>query len=223
MKKLIFLLPIFLISCAINQKITYPVSNIATSQQVETIPISVEMKILVDNRANLKENEVLFTKLRNYKYLCFNSERHYKKETVVSQITQLLLRHFNQAKLFTHTSYNDTIGGDYYLTGTLTSFYGEQGYSVEAAVGAMFGLIGALATANATTPGRIVIEISDLQLFRKDGTLVKDFGDFYKEYKGEFPADKDCWCIYRNMNTMLKDFNTQLIEKLRVDLLNINL
>jgi hypothetical protein len=210
-------------SCAINQKITYPVSNTIASAQVETIPISIEMKLLVDNRANLKENEVLFTKSRNYKYVCFNSERHYKKETVVSQITRLLVRHFNQAKLFTHTSYNDTIGGDYYLTGTLTSFYGEQEYSFEAAVGGMFGLVGALATANATTTGRMVIEISDLQLFRKDGALVKDFGSFYKEYKGEFSADKDCWCIYRNMNTMLKDFNTQLIEKLRTDLLNMNL
>lgn len=223
MKKLIFLLPIFLMSCAINQKITYPVSSTTASAQIETIPISVEIKTLVDNRANLKENEVLFTKSRNYKDMCFNSEKHYKKETVVNQITQILVRHINQAKLFDHTSYNDTIGGDYYLTGTLTSFYGEQEYSVEAAVGAMFGLIGALATANATTPGRIVIEISDLQLFRKDGTLVKDFGRFYKEYKGEFSADSNCWCIYRNINTMLKDFNTQLIEKLRVDLLNMNL
>jgi hypothetical protein len=63
-----------------------------------------------------------------------------------------------------------------------------------------------------------VIELSEIKLFKKDGTLVKDFGTFYKEYADEFKADAACWCIYLNSNEMLKDFNTHLIEKIRNDM-----
>jgi len=159
----------------------------------------------------------------NKKRMCINSEKHYNKEAVVSQMTRLMVKHINSAKLFTNASYNENIDSVYYLTGTLNSFYGEQEFSVGAVVGAQFGLIGALATANLTTAGKIVIEISDLKLFRKDSILVKDFGNFYKEYNGDFKVDAYCWCIYGNINEKLKDFNTKLIEKLRTDLLNVNL
>ena len=70
---------------------------------------------------------------------------------------------------------------------------------------------------------RQIIDISDLKLYKKDGTLVKDFGDFYKEYKEEFKADASCWCSYWNANLMLKDFNTYLIEKIRTDMTGVEL
>jgi hypothetical protein len=141
-----------------------------------------------------------------------------------TKITQLLVEHMNKAQLFANVSYNTGFGSDYYLTGNLTNFYGEQEFSTEAVIGSMFGLMGALATANLTTPGVIIIEISDLKLFRRDDdALIKNFGSFYREYQGDFKVDADCWCIYRNMNQKLKDFNTELIEMIRAELLNINL
>ena len=119
--------------------------------------------------------------------------------------------------------YNQSQQSNYYLTGTLNSFYCEQEFSTGAAIGASFGLIGALATAGIKTPGKIIIDISDLKLYKKDGNLVKDFGNFYKEYKDDFKADANCWCAYWNANQMLKDFNTHLIEKIRNDLTGIEL
>jgi len=228
MKKLLLLLfPLLLMSCVPSRYINYSVNNIIVPKEAERIPINVDIKILTDNRANIEDNKVLFMSPRettiNRKRVCINSEKHYNKEAVVEQITRLLVRHINSAKLFANVSYNENIDSVYYLTGTLNSFYGEQGYSVGAAVGAQFGLIGALATANLTTPGRIVIEISDMQLFSKDSVLVKDLGSFYEEYKGDFKADAYCWCIYGTINEKLKDFNTKLIEKIRADLLDVNL
>ena len=68
-----------------------------------------------------------------------------------------------------------------YFTGTINCFYGQEGFSTAAMVGAQFGLLGALVTAGAKSPGKIIIEIADMKLFKNDGTLVKDFGNFNKE------------------------------------------
>ncbi len=222
MRRIVFLLALFLTSCTISQKIVYKTNDLAVTEPVKTIAAKVEVRILEDNRANIEENSVLFNNPRQIKSdkktICINSEKHYAKDTVVTQITRLMVEHFNQARLFEKAYYNKNNESGYYLTGTLNSFYGEQKFSTGAAVGAQFGLIGALATSGIKTPGKITIDISDIKLFKKDGTLVKDFGSFYKEYDDEFKADAACWCIYWNMNEMLKDFNTQLVEKIRNDM-----
>jgi len=59
-------------------------------------------------------------------------------------------------------------------------------------------------------------------LFKKDGTLIKDFGIYHKEFTGNFPINANCKCIYENVNDKLRDFNTELIEKIRNELLNVN-
>jgi len=226
MKNLFLLLPLFLISCSMSQKIIYKTDDIVASQTTKTIPMVLDIKVLNDNRANIKENNILFTnpKTANIegKTYFINSEKNYKKDSVATQITRIMVEHFNKAKLFESTFYGQNNNSDYYLTGTLNSFYGEQKYSSAAAVGAQFGLIGALATAKAKSPGKIIIDISDLKLFKKDGTLIKDLGNFYKEYKDEFRVDAYGWCIFWNVNEKLKDFNTHLIEKIRTDMAETN-
>jgi hypothetical protein len=226
MKRFLLLLPFFLIGCTVSQKVVYKTDDISASQTTKTIPMKVEIRVLNDNRANINENSILFTnskqtKLEGKSYF-INAEKNYQKDSVASQITRLMVEHFNKAKLFEMTFYGQSNYSDYYITGTLNSFYGEQQYSSAAAVGSQFGLIGALATANVKTPGKIIIDISDLKLFKKDGTLIKDFGSFYKEYKDDFKADAYGWCIYGNVNEKLKDFNTHLIEKIRTDIAETN-
>lgn len=227
MKKLLLLSPLFFIGCTISQKITYRTDDLSVSETSNTIPATVEVRILEDNRANIEENAVLFENPRQIKHngeqTCINSEKHYQKEAVVNQITKIMVEHFNNARLFKMSYYDQNPGSNYFLTGTLNSFYSDQKYSTGAAVGASFGLIGALATSGIKTPGNIIIDISDLKLYKKDGTLVKDFGNFYKEYNNDFKADANCWCAYWNANEMLKDFNTHLIEKIRNDMANIEL
>ena len=225
MKKLIFLLPILFIGCTISQKISYKTSNLPVSQTEKLIPIMVEVRILQDNRAQVLENTILFSEPHKTKAIgdiaCINAEKHYKKDSVASQITQIMVEHFNKARLFRMTYFNENIFSNYYLTGTLNRFYGEQEFSEAALVGSQFGLIGALATAGIKTPSKIIIEKVDLKLYKKDGTLIKDFGSFHKEYNEEFLADGYCWCIYRNVNEKLKEFNTLLVDKIRTDLTDV--
>ena len=227
MKNLLLLSLLFLIGCTVNQKIVYKTDDLSAPQTIMPIPAMVEVRIFEDNRVNVEENAILFNNPRqmkvNGKQTCINSEKHYKKDTVVNQISKIMVDHFNKARLFSMSFYNQSQPSDYYLTGTLNSFYCEQEFSTGAAIGASFGLIGALATAGIKTPGKIIIDISDLKLYKKDGILVKDFGNFYKEYKDDFKADANCWCAYWNANEMLKDFNTHLIEKIRTDLAGIEL
>ena len=227
---------ILLTSCSSRQYVIYSVNNITLPPETaKTIPINVTLRILTDNRVNIESNKILYTNNSrdvtiDNKVFCINIERDYiyGKEAVVNQITQMMVKHFNKAKLFANTSYIDE--SNYYLTGTLTHFYGIQKLSGEAvglAVTAdlLFGIVGrtiAISETNFKSPGKIVIEISDLKLFKNDGTLIKDFGNFFKEYTGNFPTDANCKCIYENVNTKLKEFNTELIEKIRNELIDVN-
>lgn len=228
MKRLLLLSPLLLLfSCVTNQKIVYQTDDLAAPASVEPIPVMVEVHNFQDNRLSFDENDVLFEHPRQImleeKAICVNSEKHYKKEPVVNQIPRMMADHFNKARLFKLAVYDQSPYCDYYLTGTLNSFFGEQDFSPEAFLGSQFGLIGAIATAGVKSPGKIIIDISDLKLYRKDGKLVKDFGSFYKEYNQEFKADGYCWCVYWNVNAMLKDFNTYLIEKIRADMEGVEL
>ncbi len=222
MRKLMLALPLIFFGCTISQKITYKTDELSKSPNAYMIPAKVAVKVLKDNRENIEENAVLFDNPRQIKLngeqTCINSEKHYKKDTVVNQITKIMVAHFNEAKLFEKAYYQKSEYSGYYLSGKLNRFYAEQKFSTGAAVGASFGLIGALATSGIKTPGKIIINISDLKLFNQDGTLVKDFGNFYKEYNNDFQADAYCWCAYWNANEKLKEFNTHLIEKIRNDL-----
>lgn len=227
MRKLLFFLPLFFIGCTISQKITYKTDDLAADKSVEPIPAVVDVRVFTDNRDSFEANSVLFANPHQMrldgKQMCINAEKHYKKDTVVNQFTRILVEHFNKARLFEMSLYNQSKYSDYYLSGTLNSFYAQQEYSTGAAVGASFGLVGALATSGIKTPGKIIIDVSDLKLFRNDGTLVKDFGSFYKEYVDEFKVDAYCWCAFWNANLMLKDFNTFLVAKIRSEMEDVSL
>ena len=227
MKKILFLLPLIIFAgCKISQKIVYRTDDIKTPETIKTYPIYVNIRLLDDKRALQQDNNVLFTEAQQTKLngekSCINSEKYYRTDSVPMQITRMLAEHFNKARLFYYTTCNKSGFNGYYLTGTINRYYGEQKFSTGAAVGAQFGLIGAIATSGIKTPGKIIIEISDLKLFNKDGEIIKDFGTFYKDYNEDISADAYCWCIYRNINEKLKDFNAHLAEKIRSDLSEMN-
>lgn len=224
MKRTFFILiaGILLIGCSPTKRIAYSTNDLSASQS--SIPIQVDVRILEDIRTLNAENDILFTdKMQtklNGKHTCINSEKGYKKDSVSFQVTQMIVNHFNQLALFSGTTFNNP-ASDYYLVGKLSSFYGEQLFSTASAVGAQFGLLGAIATSGVKTEGTIKIEIKNLKLFRKDGSLVKDLGDFSRIYEEKFPADAYCWCIYDNINLKLKDFNSDLAEKLILELSDV--
>lgn len=224
MRKLILLLPLLIFGCTANRVISYKTDDITAPASAKPIPITVDIMVFDDNRPNDPSNSMLFSNPRetkiNGKRYCINAEKHYK-DTVTAQIGKLMADHFNKSRLFMLSSYNKTSYNKYYLTGSLNKFYGEQEYSNAAAVGAQFGLIGALATSGITSPGTIIIEMSDLKLYKKDGTLVKELGNFYKEYSDDFKADAACWNIYFITNEKLKDFISHLSEKIREGLKDV--
>jgi hypothetical protein len=214
MKKLfsLVIVSVFLASCT-TQKIAYKTDTI--QPKASTIPVSVNIK-LFDERQNNFSNEILFAKSRQTKFegktMCFNSERHYKKGTVANQFTAQIAKHLNQQKVFNAVNSTTDTVADYYVTGDLTSFHGMQEFSAAAYVGGQYGLIGALATMNIKTPANIVIEIKNLKLYNKDRELIKEIGNFSKDYAEDLRVDGYCWCIYQNINQKLIDFNNSLSD-----------
>ena len=142
MKKLLYLFLLVLIGCTISQKIVYETDDLSAHQTIKPIPAAVEVRIFKDNRASIKENEIVLNNPRQIildgVQTCVNSEKHYKKDTVVNQISRILVEHFNKARLFNVSFYNHSPYSNYLLTGTLNSFYCEQEYSSSAAFGSLF-------------------------------------------------------------------------------------
>jgi len=226
MKIIVYFISLFcLMSCSGTKTISYKKENLKPFD--EYIPITVEIKELVDLRKDNVIGRYQYSMDKKEKLegknICINSEKHYKKETVGAQISQQIAEHFESVRLFKETTFGNINNADYYITGNIMYFYGEQNFSQKAQVGSQFGLIGALATSGTKTPGKVIIELSDLNLYKKNGTLVKNIGDFRQEYQEDMPADGYCWCIYDNVNQKLKDFNDELSEKIKAELKDIQL
>lgn len=209
----LFCLCLFFTGCGPQQKILYSYDSI--QPVAAPLPYSVSIKI-TDDRANgdslttrplRLSHEDVFDDTRR----CLNSEEEYQ-DTVVVKFNSIVADHFRLANLFKNVTLD---GSDYILQGKLRTFFGYQDYSYGSAVGASFGLIGALATSGNTTPGEITIEVKDLRLISKNGDVVKVFGDFGRVYKDEYSIDAYCWYIYEHVNTAFKMYNDELVEFIR--------
>ena len=220
----LLIVPILFMSCSVNQKIAYRTDNLLIFSN--SIPITVSIKELSDKRRSYSDNLLLFNNGKEIRYerkrVCINSEKHYNKETVTWQISRQMAEHFDKVKLFRRTTFANENQTNYYITGSLSYFYGMQDFSTAVAVGSQFGLIGALATSGTKTPADIVIEIKDLALYDKKGRLVQNFGTYRQEYFEELYVDAACWCIYGNMNQKLSDFIDGLAEKISSEYIPVN-
>lgn len=215
---------VIMIGCIPKQNIGYTTESLYPIFEM-TIPINVEVKELVDMRNDISISlEILDSSKtnsgKNGAIVCVNDDRYYKKDKVTAQISQQIVDHFNAEKLFDISTYNKDEEANYYLTGNLTQFYGEQ--QMPKAVTSQFGLVGVLGAPVEQTPAIIVIEVSDLRLFKKTGELVCNLGDYRKVYQENLDGNGYNWSIYRNMNDKLKEFNFGLTDKIRMDLANIS-
>jgi hypothetical protein len=224
MKRLFSLLPFIALSCT-TMNVTYNTKDIKVNSNTPTIPIFVEVHILDDSRASIEDNASLYKGSRLY-YLnghdaCINAEKYYERDSVSVQISKMLVDHFNDERLFKWTFLRENMYCNYYLSGSIRRYFGEQVFSNAAYVGYQFGLLGKAATAGLKTSTRVIIEIADLKLYKKNGELVKDFGTITKEYSEDMQVDGSCWCVYYNVNEKFKDFNAELVKKIRADLADI--
>jgi len=224
MKKLMFCFCVLLIaSCKPAQKIVYSTDKLR-AMEIPSTNLSLSVQTFEDIRSQSEINAAHFaakqwqTKI-NGEQSCINSEVLYKTsavEQMTAIFTQHLAKKIPQISVFT----NQKEHTDYYLEAKVKHLYGIQKFSTAAAVGAQFGLIGALASAGAKTRGTIIIELIDIKVFDKQNNLIATIGDFRKEYEGEFPADANCLCIYRNINQKLSEFNEELISLLSMEIQN---
>jgi len=223
---LFFLLPFLLFSC-VSQKVAYNTDDIVPPPNARAIPISVNVKIFDDTRVTNAKNRFTFLNPReidiNGVNSCVNSEEHYNRDSIPTQFTRMFVEHCNAQALFKQTFLEECPNCDYYITGTLQCLYGEQEFSTAKSVGSNFGLLGALATSGITTPARIRIELNHLKLFKKSGELVKEFDFYGRSYNQRMDVDAYCWCIYYHVNESLKEFNTEIIEKIRMELKDMKL
>lgn len=221
---LLLFITVFLSSCVMNQKIAYKLTDIPKKNNAKLSTLVFDVEIFNDIRKSNKEDSVLFKMPRitkiNHEKVCINSEQHYKKKPVNNQFSQIVSDYFRQQSIYKAVTFNKKDTAEYYLTANLKRFYGNQFFSTAAAVGSQFGLIGALATANTKTKGKIEIELTEIKIFSKNGKLIKDLGNLKRTYEEDYHADAYCWCIYFNVNEKFKLFTgelSQLVESSLVD------
>ncbi len=168
MLKVIFLLlAVSLFGCTPTREITYnmkdvPAVHVGDDSVLVTRNVTLSIGLLEDARQTVAENGILFVRSRETdlhdKTYCINSEEHYKKDMVTQQIANTMASHLKKRGTFKSILVAMKDQTDYRLTGKLKRLYGEQELSSAARTGSYFGLIGALATAGATTDGEILIE-----------------------------------------------------------------
>ncbi|MDR0437395.1 MAG: hypothetical protein LBH22_03735 [Bacteroidales bacterium] len=214
---------LMLASCKPAQRITYNTNKLNTIE-IRNDNRSLSVQTFEDIRSQSEQNATHFASQKwqvriNGEQTCINSEVLYKTP-VAEQMTFIFAEHLSKQVPQLKVSINQKEHSDYYLEAKIRHFYGRQKFSTAAAVGAGFGLIGALATAGAKTEGTVIIELADIKLFNRQGDLIAMIGDFRKEYEGEFPADAHCYCIYANVNQKLAEFNEDLIRLILLELQN---
>jgi hypothetical protein len=129
---------------------------------------------------------------------CVNAEVHY--HNVSRQIAKSFASHLSKKGVFKKVYSDSTAEADFYLTGTLDRFYGEQWHSKGAAAGSQFGLVGALATMGITTTGTISIQLSDLKLYDKNGNLIGEIYNLKEESEEQLNENGHCTQIFLNVD-----------------------
>jgi hypothetical protein len=214
--RLFLLVGIFAFSfagCTIKQKVMYSFDDILPVNAWNKINAIVDIELFADNRATINDNSILFKVGRNYGGQCYNSEEHYPKDSVSTQLSRDIMTHLAKRNSFKNVLLNSKNDADYYVTGKINRFYGAQEFSTSAAAGAQFGLIGALTTMDSKTKGNIIIELSEITLCNKNG-VIKRLDDIKETYSGELPADAYCWQIYMNVNQQLKKAIDKLCQSI---------
>lgn len=208
--------------CSTVQPIKYSLDDVKPSEN-KVASVAVKVHLLEDRRKTTKKNEVLFQstdKASAYqgKTVCMNSEKNYETDKVSAQVTQMIKAHLSKKYPDIKVLNNDSAKADYEMKGEIGEFFAVQEQSVAAMVGQQFGLIGALATMNATTVGEIAISLNNLVINDSSGKVVSEIASIGKNWTGEFHADAYCWAPYWNINDKLKLVIEELVTKVGTEI-----
>lgn len=191
--------------CVPQQHVRYDVSEVARSGAAAGATLDVG--VLVDVRAEVPENAILFGRNRlvkvDGKKLCVNSEALYEPGTVARQVSESIRAHLEKRGAFRSVSVGGGTGS-LRLEGKLRRLYGTQVPTSARSVGGLFGAVGALVALTVKSPVSIRIELTDLVLARNDGTVVTRLPDVSEAFDGELRADGKCFEVYGHVNDRLR-------------------
>lgn len=195
--------------CAPRFTVRYPVEALQPFRDPALSSLRVRIAPFRDARKTAPESAYIFSSGREVSVaggsnLCVNGEESYAEPALVEQIAAAIVAHLGQMHTYASVAAGNRAAGEYQLTGTLRRFYGEQQTSTAAQVGAAFGLVGALATADAQTAGEVTIELTHLEIIAPNGQKVAQLPDVIEHYQGPLPADADCKAIFATMNEHLE-------------------
>ncbi len=214
-----------LLGCA-SQKVQYETDSVKKSRYV---PLKIRLRIgpLEEGRRHHAPSKVLLHGKQNVKMggvnMCVNAEKYYKENGRVSaQVAEAMRAHLEARRAFLDVTTDRTVKAHYTLVGVVSALYGHQRVSSEAQAGAMFGIAGALATAEAKTDGKIEIALTDLRILDSHERPVAKLNDVRVNYEGMMPGDAYCWEIYNNVHAKLRDAVEQLAVQLETEVRRVH-
>lgn len=225
MNRLIMFATVFLATgCAVTQPIKYSVEDIR-SEKISLSQTKVRIEPVIDSRNNASSPSIAVTSSENKttyqgKMICVNSENHYDSGKVSAQITDMLIAHIRK-------KYPDVVlvsnneQADVIVSSDIETLSAFQEASGAALIGAQFGLIGALMTANVTSKGEIEINFGRTVFKNRVGHVLSEIEPVQKKWSGEFSVDAYCFSPYRNVNEKLKMAIDELVEKMVSELKKI--
>jgi hypothetical protein len=206
------------LGCTPHFPVAYSVDDVPARVDPGLAAVHLRIAPFRDERASLAANQQLFSSDRDAsvdgKSSCINAEKNYEEHAVPDQLADAIAQHLRKLGAYGRVTVGPGQPGTYTLTGSVRRFYGVQETSSAAEVGAAFGLVGALATSGAKTPGRVEIHFANLELYGPDGQAVARLQDVYYQQARELPADAYCNAIFQNVNEGLKYAVAQLAAQL---------
>lgn len=220
------LFALFLCSCMTYKTIYYTTDDIPKNQKAK-INKTVCVLSFNDIRKDVAGNELYLTKPREIyeegKTFCINSELHYKKFPMATQIAAMLADHLFTRKTFKNVELDKKDSADYIIQGNLARLTSKQllpkvvrgAPAVGGAIGgAVGGAIGGVISSFVKSKAIISIALTEVKVYDRDMNLLLDLGSFAKDFEEEMDTDPGCWCAYENLKSKLKLFNTELVNEI---------
>ncbi|MBI5098595.1 MAG: hypothetical protein HZB30_05090 [Nitrospirae bacterium] len=209
---------IFLASGCVKQQIAYRLDDVARIQSSSFAPFTLAVAEFKDIRQGpIKENKWYKddrTTLKDGRDYFFNDPDYYKDKVISPWITEMIVKHIDQAGLFKSTKLlSDNPNTDFILEGNIQRFEGFKEPSIGAQIGQQFGLIGALMTLGLKSTYEGTTILIDVQLKKRSTDEILWTGTAEGRVEGEDFADAYGWSAYQKANESLKVAVNELIDK----------
>lgn len=215
----LILISLTLLGCTVQKTVYYETDNISKNLSPSAQKKSICILQFIDIRHEVAGNDIYLTKAReifeNNKTYCINSEQHYKKNPVSTQMTMMLADHLQKRGTFKNVYINKKDSADFVIECKLARITSKQHLPESIKVGPVAGgLIGAAAVSFIKSKNEVSFALTDVKIYDNNMNLLVELGSFANDYEEETHPDASCWCAYNNVKTNLKKFYTDFIYQL---------